>query len=553
MIVNTLQNIIDFISFDASLRKLRRQINVSIDLPEIIVELPDSHPRGFIKEFKKRRTTIAETYLRITKSLDSANYKERISALKLLAEHIIYSRSLKMPLNAARVQLAIMKDVVKYRDNKRKQLELLRDFTISSFGRPRDIKAFLNRLDIIELPETGKELRHLNMAWDYHVHDKTSYGRKTPIQLIIDAFIKGISELTVAYNSFDSQDAVKEILEAGNILGIRVNISIEFSASTNGKRFNYMYIFPDFSSKKKRFKKYLKAHFSDLQLLLKELEDNKKLREISLKKLIHNFNTTDLPQINEGYEVNSIYYLQALSIDEALKHNDLKISTHRQLGEFLYPKLKKILLNRALKLTSLKNRIDFDSSGFTRTEIFDIRSKYLQIRREYRGLTAENLRIKYFSYSEFSLPETAYCSLHDIYKATKTSGGNIKYIQPLEHGLQDAIEMILTNYRIIKYVEVFNLYDSITSNVDDFVVFAKFIDFLNLADIGELQNFLNACNIEYGKFNLETITKHTHRNAHIKDAFIGEKLEKALGFKYTPISETIRFVAEQYLKEHGQY
>jgi dihydroflavonol-4-reductase len=47
-------------------------------------------------------------------------------------------------------------------------------------------------------------------------------------------------------------------------------------------------------------------------------------------------------------------------------------------------------------------------------------------------------------------------------------------------------------------------------------------------------------------------TRHTHRNAHLKDAFTGEKLERALNFKYTPISETIGFVAEKYLKDHGQ-
>ncbi|MEZ5012284.1 MAG: hypothetical protein R2744_12220 [Bacteroidales bacterium] len=109
MVVRKYNELINFLSFTRSLRVLRSKINMRIDVPDIIEEYPDSHPRGFIKEFKKRRTTIAETYLRITRNLDSLNHKERIRALRLLSEHILYSRSLKMPLNAARVQLALMK------------------------------------------------------------------------------------------------------------------------------------------------------------------------------------------------------------------------------------------------------------------------------------------------------------------------------------------------------------------------------------------------------------------------------------------------------------
>jgi hypothetical protein len=47
------------------MRKLRTKIKISIDSPEIITEFPNSHPRGFLKEFKKRRTTIVESYLKL--------------------------------------------------------------------------------------------------------------------------------------------------------------------------------------------------------------------------------------------------------------------------------------------------------------------------------------------------------------------------------------------------------------------------------------------------------------------------------------------------------
>ena len=50
------------------------------------------------------------------------------------------------------------------------------------------------------------------MGWDFHVHDNTSYGRKTPIQLIIDAFIKGISEITVVYTNLEHEEAIKRTI-----------------------------------------------------------------------------------------------------------------------------------------------------------------------------------------------------------------------------------------------------------------------------------------------------------------------------------------------------
>ncbi len=122
MLIKIYNDTVNLLSFATQLRKLRTRINQQIDATEIINEFPNSHPRGFIKVFRKRRTSIVETYLSITKSLDSAKYSERIHALSLLAEHIIYSQSLIMPLNAARVQLALMREVAVHRDNKRLQL-----------------------------------------------------------------------------------------------------------------------------------------------------------------------------------------------------------------------------------------------------------------------------------------------------------------------------------------------------------------------------------------------------------------------------------------------
>jgi len=534
MVTKVYNDIINFLSFSTKLRKLRAQINQSIDLPEIISELPNSHPRGFIKVFKKRRTTIVENYLRITNSLESAIYKERVHALSLLAEHIIYSRSLSMPLNAARVQLALMKEVVKNRDDKRVQLELMRDFTVSSFGHPRTIRNFLKKLDIIEVPETGEELKDLKMGWDFHVHDSTSYGVKLPIQLIIDAFIKGISELTIVYNNLDREEAVKEALEAGRVLGIKVNIALEFSALTNGMRFHYLYILPDFESEKEKFKTFLKQKTSNFKDFLHELEENEAKRQRDIGKLIDIFNKEHLPKINEGYNPDSIYYLQPLSIDKEGNSYGHKIYSHRQLGEFLYPKLKAVLEKRALQISALKIQTEKTHNKVTKHERETIQKRFRDIRQQYRNLEPEKIRLDYFTGDETLTLETAVSSLEDIYKLAKKAGGKIKFIQPLEHGLQAAIDKILENYKMLTYAEIYNMYGTVETKESDFVLFAHFIKLLNEGDLYNITTFLNENKLTFDSLKLEEALTYLHKNNLIpaigSDAAGRSTLAPGMGF-----------------------
>lgn len=503
MLITKYNDIVNFLSFTTNLKKMRTRINQSIDSPDIIRELPHSHPKGFIRVFKRRRTTIVETYLKITKSLDSANYSERIHGLSLLADNILYSRSLSMPLNAARVQLAIMKEVVKSRDDKRLQLELLRDFTIASFGHPRVIKNFLQKFDIVEVPETGEELKDLKMGWDFHVHDSTSYGLKLPTQLLIDAFIKGISELTIVYNNLDREDAIKEVLEAGRVLGIKVNIALEFSAITDGLRFHYLYILPNFSSEKERFKIFLKQMTLEFKDFLHELDENEKKREKNIELLIETFNSIHLPTINEGYEADSIYYLQLISIEEEEKIAGHVIYSRRQLGELLYPKLKKVFQNRTIQIAGLKMLGANSHEHFSKSEVDGINNRYDMLRSQFANLDPERIRMEYFASDELFVPETAVSSLEDIYNLATKAGGALKFIQPLEHGLQAAVDKILDNYSMLSFTEVYNMYGTVDTSEADFVVFANYIRLLNENDKAGVIELLKTNKLNYDEEKLD--------------------------------------------------
>ena len=73
------------------------------------------------------------------------------------------------------------------------------------------------------------------IAFDDHVHDANTKGRKSPTHLIMDAWIKGIRRLRVIYYNHISSISATELLQAAEIMGITVRIGIEFSARFRGK------------------------------------------------------------------------------------------------------------------------------------------------------------------------------------------------------------------------------------------------------------------------------------------------------------------------------
>ncbi len=552
MFVQFYNEIINFLSFNQKLRKLRREMNISIAYSEISPEFPNSHPLGFLKEFKKLSATIIESYLTITRNLNSNHPTDRLRALRLLAENIQYSQTLKMPLNTARVQLAIMKQVVFQSDNKRKQLEFLRDFEVASFGHPRAIKKFLNKLDIIEVPETGEELRNLKMGWDFHVHDNSSYGRKSPGQLIIDAFIKGISELTIAYNNLKREDAIIEALEAGKILGIRVNIAIEFSAITNNKLFHFMYILPEFASKKKQFEKFINHRSEHFNAFLWELEENQKKREQNIRSLIYHFNTNHLPEINKGYEKGSIYYLEELPYNENIEFQHNRIASRRQLGELLYPKLKAVLAKRAMKITASKKFAQTANHLFSKHEKDVINEQFRVIRNEYRQLSPVIVWLEYFSEKSIIVEPNAASQLNEIYQLAKNANGLIKFIQPLEHGLEEAINLIINNFNFISHTEIYNLYDSIQANSKDIELFSAFIKLLNENDYTLLKKFLELHKIKYNSLILRNLVSSIPRKKIIpsigSDATGRSLLVPGMGFLFT--NRLAKYQRKHFINKH---
>ena len=123
-----------------------------------------------------------------------------------------------------------MKDVVRAAPHVHIQLPLAHDFYQAVRGTPHVIRSLLRRYHLLEMPEAWNQ-----QAFDHHVHDANTKGRKSPTHLVMDAWIKGLRFITVVYYNTVDPEAASELLRAARIMGITVRIGIEFRATFHDK------------------------------------------------------------------------------------------------------------------------------------------------------------------------------------------------------------------------------------------------------------------------------------------------------------------------------
>lgn len=185
---------------------------------------PYLHPHGIREMAASRELRIAYAVAHLLNSLDVGEAKDRLSALRSLRDEVLSSAETPFRMNTARVLVQIMKMLVRRQGDLRSRLELAHDFRLAASGRPRVIREQLSRHHLLEMPEEWNQI-----ATDDHVHDVNTKGRKSPSHLIMDAWIKGIRRLKIIYYNYVKADVAEELLEAAQIMGIRVRIGIEFT------------------------------------------------------------------------------------------------------------------------------------------------------------------------------------------------------------------------------------------------------------------------------------------------------------------------------------
>ena len=202
---------------------------------------PYMHPRGIKQLTSSRELRIAHAMIELLKSLETGKASERLQALRSVHDEVFANDQTGFKKNTARALLQIMKELVRSEDGGRR-LELAHDFRSTLSGKPRVVRAMLRRYNLLEMPEAWNQI-----AFDDHVHDANTKGRKSPTHLIMDAWIKGIRSLTVIYYNHISPEAVREVLEAAEIMDVKVRIGVEFSPLLRDRRPHLIWIPRGFS------------------------------------------------------------------------------------------------------------------------------------------------------------------------------------------------------------------------------------------------------------------------------------------------------------------
>ncbi len=483
---------VDVLSFSAEVRNLVDTLNQEIASAGRSAPRLPSHPAGFVKEITKRRLTMAEAYLRLVTFTGIDDYRERLDALQTLIHQAWHSKTLLMPVNTARVQAALMKECVKASGDKRRQLELMSDFALASHGQQNVIHRLLREHDMIEVPEDGRPLSEMDLGWDDHVHDFLTEGRKTPCQLLLDAFIKGISRLTVAYYDLHDARVFEEALEAGRLLGIQVEIGIEFSVGKSTERLHFMFI-PPGSTSATELEEFLEARKETLRPFFDGLDRNSDSRRRTISTLLESFNNTHLKDLNARFRHLPFLMVQPLhwlDVERLIQHHQ---ASRIHLGQVLWQQIQPVLHKRVLYLKNqyLHARDKLNNGSTSTWEVDQLRTRYLEVRAEYETCSARGLLDRYMPSREGVDYDSAFATLEESLGLLSGCGGRIVFIHPLSQGPQTAVDTLVGAHPWLTDVETFNLADSQSRDPADLRRLSSLIGRLNAGKAQEVMTLLS--------------------------------------------------------------
>ena len=286
--------------------------------------IPYLHPHGIKEMTATMGLRIAYAVIHLLGSLEAGKAGDRQNALRCLRDEVLCSSQSMLRRNTARVLLEIMKELVRSQGNYLRQLELARDFRTATFGKPRFIRRQLDKYHLIEMPEEWNQI-----AFDDHVHDANTKGRKSPTHLIMDAWIKGIRRLTVIYYNYINVEVAAELLESAEVMGITVRIGIEFSARFRGRYIKLIWTPRGFADKQDFLNFFREGPAKTF------VDEGRRVSEYQQRYVIevfNEFNKRHLAVINEAYGIN----LAPFERDDFIAFVGSGQPSLLHLGKFIY-------------------------------------------------------------------------------------------------------------------------------------------------------------------------------------------------------------------------
>lgn len=282
---------------DKNILALVNRILESRDTPSVTgLFNPNLSPHG-IKELAASPVgRMAYAVINLLRNLEAGagQATDRLLALEVLYDEVLNSAHSTLRRNTARVLMQIMKEMVRSHGNRLEQLKLAHDFRSVVQGTPRIVRKMLARYHLPEMPEAWNQL-----AFDDHVYDANTKGRKTPTHLIMDAWIKGIRSITVGYEYWVPADAARELMRAADITGINVRIGLEYRVPFYDHYVNLFWIPRGFSSHED-FLEFL--HSPNIVVMMQRGKEALAWKKERILKVLDTWNKNGRKELEEQWE-----------------------------------------------------------------------------------------------------------------------------------------------------------------------------------------------------------------------------------------------------------
>ncbi|OGQ77272.1 MAG: hypothetical protein A2289_02270 [Deltaproteobacteria bacterium RIFOXYA12_FULL_58_15] len=252
---------------------------------------PGLHPRGIKELAAAKSLRVACAMIDLLGTFERGSAGERLAALRAVRAETLHESSHALRMNVARVLMQIMKEIVRAGGHEKRQLELARDFREASSGKARLIRKQLHKYHLLEMPEAWNQL-----AFDHHVHDANTKGRKSPTHLIMDAWIKGVRFLGVIYYNDVKPEVAAELLEAAAVMGVDVRIGVEVKARLRNKYVQIIWSPRGFLGHED-FLRFLEE--PEVEAFLAQGRAVVEYERQRVLELLRSFNKNHLPTINE--------------------------------------------------------------------------------------------------------------------------------------------------------------------------------------------------------------------------------------------------------------
>lgn len=296
---------------------------------------PYMHPHGIKEMAATRGLRIAYAVVHLLGSLETGKAEDRLSALRSLHAEVLTTAQSGMRRNTARVLVQLMKDMVRAHGDTLTQLMFARDFREACSGKPRVIRRHLERYHLLEMPEDQSQI-----AFDDHVHDANTKGRKSSTHLVLDAWIKGIKSLTVVYYNHVPRHAAAEILEAARILELKVRIGIEFTPRFRGRFLKLIWIPGGFFAPTEFLDFLAQPATAEFMALAREVSQH---HQRYVAEVFVRFNEVHRPALNREFGLD----LAPLSEPEFRRFVGAGQASLQHLGKFIHDRLLPLMQSQA--------------------------------------------------------------------------------------------------------------------------------------------------------------------------------------------------------------